>query len=157
MLYDSRQESPMDQVQSTEVDRSYFGRLLGYGDVRIRTFTGLINFQGVPLPVRWKPSSRSTSSAPNPACARLKSARSRSIIARRIGMLPMKPPAPSNGAEKAAQPSQMQHFLADLFHLRYEVGDTIQYRTHWWILVTRIWFQSLLLLVNFVAMHLLAV
>ncbi len=45
-LYDSRQESPMDQVQSTEVDRSYFGRLLHYGDVRIRSFHWLDHLPG---------------------------------------------------------------------------------------------------------------
>jgi hypothetical protein len=149
LLYDSRQESPMDQVQSTEIDRSYFGQLLGYGDVRIRTYTGLILFKAVRLPreveaIVQEHIKRTQSS--------LRQAEIRGIeetIARRIGMLPMKPapPLPKAGG-KAAPASLMQHFLADLFHLRYEVGDTIQYRTHWWILVLRIWFYTLLLMID---------
>ena len=58
------------------------------------------------------------------------------------------PPAPPKpGAQpKNAQVTRVQKFMADLFHLRYEVGDTIQYRTHWWILVKRNWFLTFLLL-----------
>ncbi len=152
LLYDSRQESPMEQVQSTEIDRSYMGQLLGYGDVRIRTYTGLILFQAVRLPreveaIIQEHIKRNQSS--------LRQAEIRSIeetIARRIGMIQVKPPPPKEEGGRPVQASQLQRLLADLFHLRYEFGDTIQYRTHWWILVTRIWFTSLLLLFNLAAM-----
>ncbi len=148
LLYDSRQESPMEQVQSTETERSYLGRLIGYGDVRIRTYTGLILFEAVKYPkeieaIIFEQLKRAQSS--------LRQAEMRDmeeIIARRIGLLPPKPaPAPPARPES---PSPIQRLLSDLFHLRYEYGDTIQYRTHWFVLVRRIWFVTLLLLATIV-------
>jgi hypothetical protein len=145
LLYDSRQESPMEQVQSTETDRSYLGQLVGFGDVRIRTYTGLILFKAVRQPkeveaILQEQVKRIQSS--------LHQADLRAIeetIARRIGMLPTSQQSPKSET-KLAPPSQLQRFLADMFHLRYEFGDTIQYRTHWWVLVRRIWFQTVVLL-----------
>ncbi|HMN63273.1 MAG TPA: cyclic nucleotide-binding domain-containing protein, partial [Anaerolinea sp.] len=152
LLYDSRQESPIEQVQSTEMDRSYFGQLIGYGDVRIRTFTGLILFQSVRMPREVETIIQEQIKRTQSSLRREEIRAIEETIARRIGMLPMKPAPPQSTAQKAAQPSQFQHFLADLFHLRYEFGDTIQYRTHWWILATRIWFQSFLILLNVAAL-----
>jgi len=152
LLYDSRQESPIEQVQSTEMDRSYFGQLIGYGDVRIRTFTGLILFQSIRMPREVETIIQEQIKRTQSSLRKEEIRAIEDTIARRIGMLPMKPAQPKNAAEKPAQPSQFQHFLADLFHLRYEFGDTIQYRTHWWILATRIWFQSFLILLNVAAL-----
>lgn len=144
LLYDSRQESPMEQVQSTEVDRPFIGQLLGFGDVRIRTFTGLILFKAVRLPgeveaIIQQQIKRMQSSMRQAELRAIEEA-----IARRIGMIPPKP-APPSPVAAATIPAAMQRFLSDLFHLRYEFDDSIQYRTHWWILVTRIWPPSLLL------------
>ena len=50
LLYDSRQESPIDHVRATETDTSQLGRILGYGTLRIRTLTGIIHFQGIQEP-----------------------------------------------------------------------------------------------------------
>lgn len=49
-LYDSRQEAPMHMVLSVTVSTDMLGRSLGYGDVIIRTFTGLIPLRGVSKP-----------------------------------------------------------------------------------------------------------
>jgi hypothetical protein len=145
LLYDSRRESPLEQVQSTEVDTTQLGRILGYGNVRIRTLTGMIVFENVQDPPSVEAfvlehMKRTQSSLRQ---AELKSMEE--LIARRIGYLPTKaaPPRPATDAKKI---SPTQRFLVDMFHLRYEYGDTIQYRRHWWVLLTRIGFQSLLLL-----------
>lgn len=146
LLYDSRQESPMEQVQSTEVDRSYLGQLLGFGDVRIRTYTGVIVFQAVRLPEEVEKIVQEQIKRMQSA---LRQAEIRSIeetIARRIGLLPSRSGPPREAAPARPAPTPMQRFMADLFHLRYEYGDTIQYRTHWWILISRIWLVSVLLL-----------
>jgi hypothetical protein len=66
-------------------------------------------------------------------------------IKRRIENAPPKPAGPKAQTETKTI-SATQRFFLDLFHLRYEYGDTIQYRRHWWVLVTRIFFPSLLLL-----------
>lgn len=146
LLYDSRQESPMEQVQSTEVDRSYLGQLLGFGNVRIRTYTGVINFQAVRLPEEVE---KIIQEQIKRVQSTLRQAEIRSIeetIARRIGLLPARSAPPREAAPAKPAPTPMQRFMADLFHLRYEYGDTIQYRTHWWILISRIWLVTILLL-----------
>jgi hypothetical protein len=48
----------------------------------------------------------------------------------------------------------MREFLSTMFHLRYEVNGTIIYRTHWFILLAKIFFPSLLL-VSLVALFIL--
>ena len=150
LLYDSRQESPMEQVQSTETDRSYLGQLIGYGDVRIRTYTGIILFKAVRQPKEIELIIQEHVKRTQSSLRQAELRAIEDIIARRIGMLPARPqPSPDGGAASAG-PTPMQRFLADLFHLRYEYGDTIQYRTHWWILVSRIWVISLLLLVTII-------
>ena len=45
LFYDSRQESPLEAVQSTQTNTSQWGRWLGYGNVAIRTYIGTILFQ----------------------------------------------------------------------------------------------------------------
>ncbi|MGD8814455.1 MAG: cyclic nucleotide-binding domain-containing protein [Anaerolineales bacterium] len=49
-IYDSRREAPLHNVLSFSVSTSFFGRLLGYGDVIIRTFTGQIVFPNITNP-----------------------------------------------------------------------------------------------------------
>ena len=50
MLYDSRQESPIEAIQSTQTKTSQLGRWLGYGNVAIRTYIGTILFRSVSNP-----------------------------------------------------------------------------------------------------------
>ena len=150
LLYDSRQESPMEQVQSTETDRSYLGQLVGYGDVRIRTYTGIIVFKAVRQPKEIELIIQEHVKRTQSSLRQAELRAIEDIIARRIGMLPARPQLAQDGGAASSGPTPMQRFLADLFHLRYEYGDTIQYRTHWWILVSRIWVVSLLLLATII-------
>jgi hypothetical protein len=147
LLYDSRQESPIDHIRATELEASQLGRILGYGTLRVRTLTGIINFQGISDPgevdaIIQEQVKRSQSSLRQ---AELKAMED--SIARRIGYIKQPPPPPPSEEDRQkVQISGLQRFLSDLFHLRYEMGDTIQYRRHWWVLLTRIWFQSAVLL-----------
>jgi hypothetical protein len=150
LLYDSRQESPMEQVQSTETDRSYLGQLVGYGDVRIRTYTGIILFKAVRLPKEIESIIQEQVKRTQSSLRQAELRAIEEIIARRIGMLPARQQPVQSAAAVLTGPTPMQRFLADLFHLRYEYGDTIQYRTHWWVLVSHIWAISLLLLVTII-------
>ena len=148
LLYESRQESPLEQIQSISVETTQLGRILNYGNLVIRTFSGTMIFRGVHRPqdimaLIQEMQKRTQSS--------LRQAELRQIeetLKQRIGLVPPKPPAPPKPAGPKLNPRtvKIQKFMADLFHLRYEIGDTIQYRTHWWILVKNIWFQTLVVL-----------
>lgn len=49
-LYDSQQEAPLSMVLSISVNTTLIGRLLNFGDVLIRTYTGKLKFGSVPDP-----------------------------------------------------------------------------------------------------------
>lgn len=49
-LYDSHQEAPLHQILSVSISTDALGRLLDYGDVIIRTYTGQIQFPSVGSP-----------------------------------------------------------------------------------------------------------
>lgn len=49
-IYDSRREAPLHNVQSISVSTTVLGRVFGYGDVVIRTFTGQIIFPNIDNP-----------------------------------------------------------------------------------------------------------
>lgn len=137
LLYESRTESPNDQVQSTEVDTTFWGRIFGFGNVRIRTYFGSIVFESIRMPyfVEWLVQEQVKRAQSSLRQMEMK-ALEETIRRRVIHPQPPAPPAPKP-PEPVAKPSRLQAFLADLFHLRYEKGDMIQYRTHWFILLRR--------------------
>jgi len=49
-LYERRKETPLQWVLSTGVNATFFGRLLGFGDIHIRTYTGQMVLTHVPDP-----------------------------------------------------------------------------------------------------------
>lgn len=49
-LYDSRHETPLRMVLAVDVRTELLGRLLDYGDVLIRTYTGEVVFRAIPAP-----------------------------------------------------------------------------------------------------------
>ncbi len=49
-FFDSRQESPINAILSTSYDTSLIGRLVGYGTVNLRSYTGEIKFKHLPFP-----------------------------------------------------------------------------------------------------------
>jgi CRP-like cAMP-binding protein len=146
LLYDSRQESPTEQIQSLSVDSSQIGRIFNYGNVTMRTFTGTIVFRAVRQPqdvvgLIQEMQKRTQSSLRQAELRQIEE----TLKQRFANVQPNRLP-PARPAKVNARVSRIQRFMADLFHLRYEDGDTIQYRTHWWILLQRIWFQTVLLL-----------
>lgn len=49
-IYDSRVEAPLHMVLSVSVSTDIVGRMLGYGDVVIRTYTGRVDFRNIETP-----------------------------------------------------------------------------------------------------------
>jgi hypothetical protein len=146
-LYDSRMESPLEAVQSTTINTSQWGRWLGYGNVAIRTYIGTILFRQVPYPdqvqsVVQEHQLRSQYHETHTEIKRIKS-----MIDKRIRLGPDQPALPKSfkaPAPKQVDPTQV--FLSTMFHLRYEIGGTVIFRTHWFILLQKIFFPTLILL-----------
>ncbi len=148
LLYDSRQESPMSAVQSTSTNTTQTGRILKYGNVAIRTYIGTILFRSVSMPEQVMALIQEQQVRTQANLRRAELRQIENVLERKLGNSSAEPPtpAPSKAGPMPAAPTGIQRFLSDLFHLRYEVGGTVLYRTHWFILLKKIWLPSLLLL-----------
>jgi len=159
-LYDSRREAPLSAILSVATETSLIGRLLDYGDVIVRTFTGMITLHFVRKPdhvariveAEWYRARISLTRAERAAVEH----RVREIVG-----LSTPSPAGETGQTKTApapeeeklpeRPNLLKRIFSDLFYLRFERNGAIIYRKHWWILLRHIFFPSLLLVGFFVA------
>ncbi len=144
LLYESRQESPMEAVQSTTTSTSQIGRLLGYGNVAVRTFIGTIFFRAVSLPDQVMAIAQEHQLRAQTGQRRSETRIVEKLIEKSIWPVPQASAAPKAAPPK--KPSNLRKFLSSMFHLRYEEGGAVIYRTHWFILLKKIFLPSLLLI-----------
>lgn len=138
-MYDSREEAPLETVLSHQVMTDFWGRLLGYGDLTVNTFTGKIRMIGI--------------DHPNQAAALLDEYMRRvqdqqkkqldSVVRKTIRdkirppvPLPAASAPPAPAAAPPAKPSfSLRKSLSEMFVLREESGGTVTYRKHWLVLI----------------------
>jgi hypothetical protein len=156
LLYDSRQEAPLDAIQSSSTNTTQVGRLFGYGNVVIRTLYGTVLFKQIAYPEQVK--------------ALLEDQQFHAQVYQRwkeLGEIkkrlddrfstgrPKLPLPPKGPAQPPPKPDPMRQFLSTLLHLRYEVSGTVIFRTHWIILLKKIW-APLLIILGLLGLFLLA-
>lgn len=145
LLYDSRLESPLETVQSTSITTSQWGRWLGFGNVAIRTYIGTILFRDITNPDQVMGFIQEQQVRAQFSQHRVQLRSIRELLDKRIRSGPQ-PPTPPRAAQPVAKPSGTRQFLSTMFHLRYESGGTVIYRTHWFILLKKVGIPSLILL-----------
>jgi hypothetical protein len=145
-IYESRQEAPLRMVLSVSSSTELSGRMLDYGDVIIRTYTGQILFHAVaqPRPMvalieeLWRRSQDEDQQAERETIV--------STLQQRLG--PAAPPAtPSRPAAEPPRPSPrigMDHWT---FQVRFEEKGIITYRKHWMVLLRGTLLPAVLILV----------
>lgn len=139
LIYDSRQEVPLDAVLADDVRTTQLGRIIGYGDIVVRTYTGELILSRLAQPyliVNLINEMREKAKASRKR-ARLESIDQ--IIRRRLQLGADEPiPQPTGQEVKAVVKSgKLTQFLSDLFMLRVEKDGAIIYRTHWFILLKK--------------------
>ncbi|MDX9864784.1 MAG: cyclic nucleotide-binding domain-containing protein [Anaerolineaceae bacterium] len=146
LIYDSRQEAPLDAILSVSTDTSQLGRILGFGDVVVRTFTGTIVLPDIPQPELVMALLEGEWFRAKAGYVRAeKLTQVEAIIRERLGMEADETPVEEELPIKTLiQPGKLQSFFANLFKLRREVGGMIIYRTHWVRLLQRAWLPGLL-------------
>jgi hypothetical protein len=151
MLYESRQESPLDAVLTvSSKSPGFWARRFGYGDVIIRTFTGTLFMGRI-----WHP--EQVISLLEERLGRVSSSRTEidkqlkiEKVRERLGMSTdgntitdpsqqVDTPLPNK-----APPSPILKLLSQMFQLRKQKDATITYRTHWHFLVKRVWVPTIL-------------
>lgn len=144
LLYDSRQESPIEAVQSTSINTTQIGRILGYGNVAIRTYIGTILFRDVNRPDLIMSLIQEQQARSQTSQRRAELIAMEKTLRRRISGELEPPPSPRAGPPPT-QPGTIQRLLSNLLHLRYESGPSVTYRTHWFILLKKTGLPFLLL------------
>jgi len=149
-IYDSRQEAPLGSVLSVNVQTAdATQRAFGLGDVIVRTFSGPITMKSVANPQalaglieeHWNRTKTREREAEYEAM--------KQTLRRKIHPPPPAPPQP----EKPPAPAvvkrtplgeQLGQYFS--FKLRFEQGESVTYRKHWYILLQSIWQPSLFIL-----------
>ncbi len=158
LLYESRQEAPLDSVLAVSVQTSALGRIFSYGNVIVRTYAGIIHLSNVPSPnevaalleSQWEQAKKGLVKADQYA-------RVEQMIKERLFHSAETIQTP---VVESIHPEMITHHpgkglfdrLADLFQLRVESKGMILYRTHWWILLKRTFFPMAGLLILIVGL-----
>lgn len=149
-FYESRHESPVNAILSVGVDTSLIGRMIGYGTVTVRTYTGDLQFKRLPYPyVIYELLEIRRQAAAMEATQAEKQDIREAFAGKAEGDTHRKTLRSRNNAytysEQTGQSGSFSNFLAGIFNLRTEDEDSVTYRTHWWILLKKTLIPGLLL------------
>ncbi|HEX6304402.1 MAG TPA: cyclic nucleotide-binding domain-containing protein [Anaerolineales bacterium] len=153
-LYESRDEAPLNTILAVNVRSTFIGRILGYGDVIVRTFTGQITFRNVGDPKLMADAVEEYWHRAQRRSEREEARKMEQAIQEHLGLVEEEPEHRFPPVEVAPQPpppsrppktrkSLFERLLGNFFQVRIEEGDTITYRKYWTVLVRKTWVPSL--------------
>ncbi len=151
-LYDSRQEAPMNVVMAVDSTTSQLGRILGYGDVNVRTLTGGVQMRGMHDPKlftyfveRYRRRAQAISrEKQHEEMGGVIGNALRRNVRETSGDIPIAtaPPSSDNDEQKKRQRSSETEWWRTFLKVRYEEevdqGTIITYRKHWFILLQKV-------------------
>ncbi len=131
----SRQETPMSAVQSVDVTTNQLGRIFKFGDVFVRTFTGIgsLKLTFVENPHNFEDIIKEKHGRVGTKRDLAETVAMRHSIREILGLetaVVVPPPLPD-----LTEPEQRQFSLV---RTREVEGDTITYHKHWWVLLVKI-------------------
>jgi len=143
-LYDSRQESPINAVLSVNVTSDQAQRMIGTGDVIVRTYTGSIVFRNVDRPSQfasainayWEKSKELSRISENEEMERAiherlyENSQNNDLPGEQL--IVQTPTAP-------LKKNLWERMFGNFLRMRYEEGDNITYRKHWYIFIKKSW------------------
>jgi len=144
-LYDSRQESPLDAVLSVNVTSDQAQRMIGTGDVIVRTYTGSIVMKNVDRPNQFAIAINAYWEHSKEISALLEKEEIERIVHQRLFGETNVDEGEEGGEYGNMQSSDMlkRSLLGKIFgnflKMRYVEGDNITYRKHWYILLQKSW------------------
>ena len=156
-LYDSRSETPLDTVLAVDVTSSQLGRILDFGDVTVRTFTGGILMRKMSKPNRFasyvegfkrRIKAVSAVEEAHEMQSALKQSLRQSLDMPEMMALEedeITPPISLEEQDVEEQTRGLRETMRNFLKVRYEEGDSITYRKHWFVLFRKI-FWSLVVL-----------
>jgi len=150
-LYDSRREAPLDTVLAVNVFSGQIGRIIGYGTVNVRTFTGGMTMHRMNKPDQFAGfvegyRQRVIANTQQEEAKLMESAleqallKSKNVVKYEIPPETPSAPPPSVGpGAKRKQKGGMGRTLDNFLKVRYEQNGMVTYRKHWFLLLRRAW------------------
>lgn len=151
-LYDSRRESPLDSVLAVNVISSQLGRLLHYGDINLRTFTGGILMRHVNHPDQFAQfvegyKKRVILISKEEETKKIEQSLEQALRKEELAdqNLPViddleAPPLPTPSIQpKVARPLTFKERVENFLKVRYERDGVVTYRKHWFLLIQKAW------------------
>ncbi|MGE5377562.1 MAG: cyclic nucleotide-binding domain-containing protein [Bacteroidota bacterium] len=152
-VYDSRQESPLNTILAVTVETSLLGRWFDFGNVVVRTFVSKIIFHYVSHPHQAQRMIQEYWDRTKNVANRVEKDAMRAAIRKNLGLKDDRPPTPPPPKKADFPPPRglakiFGSFGTDRLRLRYEQGDTVVYRKHWFVLIRRAWIPIVGLMVD---------
>lgn len=149
-IYESRQEAPIQTILSVGVVSDQIGRMVGFGDVVVRTYTGSILLSRIKDPmivasIIEEQLRRSRGVIVKEEASEMERAIRSSLINSPNNDQPTtKTETIQKPVASTVKPGFIKQFLAYLFQVRIDTGDVVTYRKHWFVLVGATWKQIIL-------------
>jgi hypothetical protein len=147
-LYDSRRETPLDSIVSTEVNSGLLGRYFDFGDVGVRTYTGSLLFHNARKPYlfadyvdRFRGRAIVVSREAEAVSFEqdLEKALRRRLDPAYVDVPRLPPSSIKKKPKPVQQNSTFKQLLQTFLKVRYQEGGIITYRKHWFILIQKTW------------------
>jgi CRP-like cAMP-binding protein len=147
-LYDNRQEAPLRMILSVSTSSSMLGRMYGFGDVVIRSYTGQITFPNVTSPREMAALIEEQIRRLLRRQRQLEQETIAEALRQRLESGPAEAaPGPSMPAPPPIDPNESRVGMDRWsFQVRFEDQGVITYRKHWAVLIRAIALPSLVLL-----------
>lgn len=151
ILYYSRREAPLTHILAVNVFSSWLGRIIGYGNVEVRTFTGSILMKNADLPYQFASFIEGFLVRAKELLKQYEAENMEKALHDRLGFIDEEKPLPeeesqSTSEAKPSRSSGMRSILDTFLKVRFMDGAVITYRKHWLVLLRKSWFPILLLL-----------
>ncbi len=147
----SRQEVPMAAIQSVNVETSQSSRILGYGNVFIRTFTGTgsLKLTSVDKPKQFRDLIEELLIRVRDKSEGIQSQLMRDSIREVLGLTPTQLVEPAPPADEE-EPEEEEKWVIPFLKTREVIGDEITYHKHWLVLLSKTLFPALAVMASFV-------
>ncbi len=153
LLYQSTSEAKLTEVRSVDISTDLLQRIFGYGNLHINTYSGTIIMRNIGQPEQFKglieeywhrARERAKQDTEVHLNERLRERMGLAVPKRKTRPAPVSIAALPTQEEKQP-PSLFQELFTNFFRMRYLEGDTIVYRTHWYVLLQQVFMPTLAL------------
>ncbi len=144
-FYNSRQEVPLEAIQATSMDSSQLGRLVGFGDLIMKTWTGQLAFPDIRHPEVVSEILEDQRKHLVHEHEMEEKRTLRKLIRRRLQFVPQEQ-TETKQVPRQLKPGSLSELMANIFQMRWVHEGIVTYRKHWFILMRKTFIPGVLLL-----------